>query len=72
MRLTALTIEELKLELERIFDAPEAPRPVYACTTANMPMAADYPNCVLLNTTLNVLAHSNGTSWFRADTGTAI
>lgn len=72
MRFTATTLDELKTELERAFDAPDQPRPVYACTTANMPPPGDYPNSVLFNTTLNVLAHSDGTAWFRADTAAAI
>lgn len=72
MRFAATTLDELKTELERAFAAPQEPRPVYACTTVNMPPAAEHPTAVLLNTTLNVLAYSDGTSWRRADTGAAI
>lgn len=75
MRFYGASLEELRIELERAFDAfdaPKEPRPVYACTTANMPPAADYQNCVLLNTTLNILAHSDGSDWIRQDTGATI
>lgn len=51
---------------------PGSPRKVFACTTANMPPAADFYQCVLLNTTLNILAHSDGTNWRRQDTGAVI
>lgn len=51
---------------------PQGPMPLWACTTTDMPAAADYPNHVLKNTTLDVLAVSNGTAWIRQDTGAAI
>lgn len=51
---------------------PASPRKVFASTTANMPAAAAYYQCVLLNTTLNILAHSDGTNWKREDTGASI
>ena len=72
INLIANSIADLKNALERIFNAPDQPLQVYACTTANMPPAAIYPNSILLNTTLNVLAYSNGSAWFRCDTGAAI
>lgn len=75
MRFVALDLDGLKLELEREFDAlenPAYPRPVFTCTTAEMPSAALYPNCVLRNSTLNILAVSDGTNWRRQDTGAAI
>lgn len=75
MRFTAPDLDRLKLELEREFDGlnnPQQPRPVYACTTALMPPAADFINCVLRNTTLNILAVSDGTNWKRQDTGASI
>ncbi|MFN3522232.1 MAG: hypothetical protein ACK4YQ_08275 [Phenylobacterium sp.] len=75
MRFTATTLEALKLELERELDRPRAPRgptPVFACATAEMPPAADHPNCVLRNSTLNILAVSDGTRWVRQDTGAVI
>lgn len=51
---------------------PGSPTKVFASTTANMPSAADFYQCVLLNTTLNILAHSDGTNWKREDTGASI
>jgi hypothetical protein len=72
MRFTARTLEELIRELEQALDAPGEPRPVYACATAQMPPAAAYPNGVLRNTTLNILAVSDGINWIRQDTGAAI
>lgn len=72
MRFSAQTLDELKNELERAFTAPDQPRPVYSCSTAEMPPAENYPNSVVLNTTLNVLAFSNGQTWIRADNGDAI
>lgn len=72
MRFKANNIEDLITELERAFNAPDKPYPVYACTTADMPPAADHPRTVLFNITLNVLAYSDGTAWFRADTGAPI
>lgn len=51
---------------------PGLPVPAFACTTANMPSAATYIGCVLRNTTLNILAHSDGTNWRRQDTGAVI
>jgi len=72
MRFSATTIEDLKLELERALSAPDQPRPVYACTTANLPPAASFPNSVVFNSTLNMLVYSDGNSWFRADTGAVV
>lgn len=75
MRFVATTIEALKLELEREFDRPrppQGPTPVFVCATEKMPRAADHPNCVLRNSTLNILAVSDGTRWIRQDTGAAI
>lgn len=75
MRFAATDITRLKLELEREFDRmnqPGEPTAVFACTTAGMPAAADYPNRVLRNTTLNILAVSDGANWIRQDTGAAI
>jgi hypothetical protein len=72
MRFTARALEELVTELERALDAPGEPRPVYACPTAEMPPAASYPNGVLRNTTLNILAVSDGVNWIRQDTGAVI
>lgn len=59
---------------ERIatLEAPDSPKPVFACTTANMPDPAVYIGCVIRNTTLNILAHSDGVAWRREDTGATI
>lgn len=51
---------------------PTKPVRVWSSTTANMPPAANWTNCVLLNTTLNILAVSDGTNWKRQDTGASI
>jgi hypothetical protein len=72
MRFSANSIDELKLELERALSAPDQPRPVYACTTANLPPPASFPNSVVYNSTLNMLVYSDGKSWYRADTGAAV
>lgn len=72
MRFTATTLDDLKIELERAFNAPDEPRQAYSCTTKNLPPAASYPFAVAFNTTLNVLVTSNGSAWFRADTGAAV
>jgi len=75
MRFVSTSLDGLRLELEAAFaalDNPGAPTRVYACATADMPAAAAYPNCVLRNTTLNILAVSDGSVWRRQDTGAAI
>lgn len=75
MRFTANDIEGLKLEMARALDelaAAGTPTRLYAATTAGMPAAADWTNCVLRNTTLNILAVSDGTNWRRQDTGAVI
>lgn len=61
-------LEDRIAELEN----PGSPKKVFASTTANMPSAADFYQCVLLNTTLNILAHSDGANWKREDTGASI
>lgn len=75
MRFAAVNLDLLKLELEREFDRlanPQGPTKLYSCATADMPPAGDCVGCVLRNTTLNILAVSDGTSWIRQDTGAAI
>lgn len=67
----AAYLQELEDRIS-VFERGQSPQPVYACTTANMPDAAAYVNCVLRNTTLDILCVSNGTSWIRQDTGAAI
>lgn len=56
----------------RELQQPQKPQPVFACATVSMPPAEDYPNGVLRNTTLNILAHSDGVNWRREDTGAII
>lgn len=73
MKFTASTLDELKLELEVAFEqAPQQPSPLFACTTALMPNPALFINCVLRNTTLNILGVSDGVHWIRQDTGAII
>ncbi len=75
MRLKATNLDLLKLELEgRLAEIvqPMQPVRVYACLQADLPPAADWSNCVLRVTDLNVLAFSDGSDWIRADTGAAI
>ena len=67
----AVYIQGLEDRLAALED-PLQPGRVYACTTANMPSAGPFIGCVLRNTTLNILAVSDGTSWIRQDTGAAI
>jgi hypothetical protein len=64
-------LEDLEARLGRLED-PQEPVPVPAYTTALMPAAASFMNRVLRNTTLNILAVSDGTNWKRQDTGASI
>lgn len=52
--------------------APGEPSPLYTTTQADLPPADDWTDCVLRVSDLDVLAHSNGTDWIRADTGAPI
>lgn len=61
-------LEERVGELEN----PGSPVLVPAYATAGMPDATKYLNRVIRNTTLNILAHSDGTNWRREDTGAII
>lgn len=75
MRFAATTLERLRMELEREFDRldqPMEPKRVFACATAETPPAAAFTNCVLRNTTLNILVVSDGTAWIRQDTGASL
>lgn len=66
MRFAATDIFRLKLELEREFDAldaPKQPKRVYACATADLPPAANFKYCVAFDTTAGALVTSNGTAW---------
>lgn len=64
-------LEDLEARIGRLED-PQQPVPVPAYTTALMPPAASFMNCVLRNTTINILAVSDGTNWKRQDTGASI
>lgn len=68
----ANNIEDLKTELESELNAPDAPRTLYYCTTANLPPAASFPFSQLFNTTLNITCVSNGVVWIRTDTGATV
>ena len=75
MRFSANSLDRLKLELEREFDrltAPSAPVIAPSFATSDMPSAASYPGGIIFNSTIGVLAASNGTAWIRQDTGAAI
>lgn len=67
----AAYLQELEDRVSRL-EAPQEPSRLYACTTANMPAAADFIGRILRNTTLNILAVSDGANWIRQDTGAAI
>lgn len=51
---------------------PTEPRAVFPTLEASLPPASDWPSTVVLVTDLNVLAHSDGSDWIRADTGAPI
>jgi hypothetical protein len=42
---------------------PTYPHPVFAALEADLPRAADYPNCPVWVTDLAVMKISNGVSW---------
>lgn len=67
----AAYLEGLERRLELV-ENPQEPVMVPAYTTALMPAASAYLGRVLRNTTLNILAHSDGTNWRRQDTGAII
>jgi hypothetical protein len=56
----------------RALETPAAPQPVYAVAQAKLPPAATYPNCLVLVSDLDILAHSDGAHWRREDTGAVI
>lgn len=64
-------LQQLEDRVSRM-ETPLGPTPVFACTTANMPAAVGAINMVLRNTTLNILAVSDGVNWIRQDTGGVI
>lgn len=70
--------EGLRATLKSIHDvlagllAPGAPTPLYAVESASLPPPAEHPQTLVLVTDLNILAHSDGVSWIRQDTGASI
>lgn len=64
-------LQDVESRLARI-ELGQSPLPLFACTTSNMPAASSYVGCVLRNTTLNILAVSDGTNWIRQDSGAVI
>ncbi|HET9160635.1 MAG TPA: hypothetical protein VFN88_08485 [Caulobacteraceae bacterium] len=72
------TPEALRPLLKSICDAiidlraPAEPKPVFAVAQTGLPPAASYPNCVVLVSDLDILAHSDGVHWIRQDTGAVI
>lgn len=59
-------------EAIRSLQVPVAPAPLFACATADMPPAARWAHHALKNTTLNIVAVSDGVNWIRQDTGAEI
>jgi hypothetical protein len=64
-------LTELEARIAELED-PGSPKKLFACTTAGLPSPAEFYQCGLLNTTLNIMAHSDGSDWIREDTGAAI
>jgi hypothetical protein len=60
------------VEAIRGLQAAQGPLPLFACATADMPPAADWAHHALKNTTLNIIAVSDGANWMRQDPGGAI
>jgi hypothetical protein len=67
----AIYLAQLELRLAALEEA-RSPLPAFACSQANLPSAAQYINCVVRVTDLNILAASDGATWRRQDTGAAI
>lgn len=61
-------LQELEDRLA-VVENPQQPVPLYACATVDRPAAADFRNCVYRDSTLNILAVSDGSNWIRQDTG---
>lgn len=68
MRTFALSV----VEAIRALQVPQSPVPVLALTAAELPPAANYPNCVVRVSDLDILAVSNGSEWVRQDTGASV
>lgn len=64
-------LTDLEQRLQAL-EVPEKPTPLFACASSAMPPASAWQNHALFNTTLSIVAVSDGTSWIRQDTGAAI
>lgn len=42
---------------------PTGPQRLYALPTAQLPDPAKFTNCIMIDTTLGTIVHSNGTNW---------
>lgn len=51
---------------------PTKPVPVWPVLSTGLPPAANWTNCVVRCTDLDILAASDGVNWIRQDTGAAI
>ena len=60
------------IEAIRALQVPRSPVPVFASVAAELPPPADWPNCVVRVSDVNVLAVSNGAAWIRQDSGAVI
>lgn len=60
------------VEAVRALSTPGAPTPVFACAAADLPPPADWPDRLVLVRDLSTLAVSDGSAWFRQDTGDVI
>lgn len=69
----AAYLQELEGRIASL-ESPGSPVATYTMTTAQMTTAnaAEFAYRTVLNTTLNILAHSNGAHWYREDTGAQI
>jgi hypothetical protein len=67
----AQVIEDIRQQLIELQN-PQLPHPVCALSTANLPPAASYQNCIVYATDLSTFAVSNATHWIRVDTGGVI
>ncbi len=67
----AIYLQELEDRIA-VLENPQEPIPVPSYATADMPSAAIFTGRVIINTTLNIMAHSDGANWRREDTGAVI
>jgi len=69
----AAYLNDLETRLAK-FERAQTPSPLYPMSSSTMSTtnALTYINCAVYCTDLNVIAHSNGSHWFREDTGAQI